>query len=45
MLVQGHRIRVVSVNLADQWETIEARLLNLIDSAPLFENHRERHHP
>lgn len=30
MLVQGHRIRVVSVNLSDTWQRIEEHLLNLL---------------
>jgi len=31
MKVQGHRIRVATVNLAARWEDIHARLLALVD--------------
>ena len=34
MLVQGHRIRVVTVNLAHDWEAIETHLLDLVNSRP-----------
>jgi 5-methylcytosine-specific restriction enzyme subunit McrC len=34
MLVQGHRIRVATVDLAATWNDIEARLLALIDPHP-----------
>jgi 5-methylcytosine-specific restriction enzyme subunit McrC len=30
ILVQGHRIRISTVNLSDHWETIETRLLALV---------------
>lgn len=30
MKVQGHRIRIATVNLAQPWEQIEARLLALV---------------
>ena len=33
MSVQGHRIRVATVDLSKEWETIEARLLDLLRSA------------
>ncbi len=32
MAVQGHRIRIATVNLSDRWEEIENRLINLISS-------------
>ena len=32
MLVQGHKITVATVDLADPWENIEDRLLNLVQS-------------
>jgi hypothetical protein len=33
MSVQGHRIRVATVDLSKEWETIETRLLALVSSA------------
>src|SRR5439155_25870912 len=35
MVVQGHRIRVVTVNLNEAWERIEADLVSLVTSALL----------
>lgn len=35
MKVQGHRIRVATVNLAHPWERIEARLLSLVEPPPV----------
>lgn len=33
--VQGHEIRVATVDLADGWEAVEARLLAVVDAGPL----------
>ena len=40
MIVQGHRMRVATLDLSQNWETIEARLLALVDiqKAPAFES-------
>jgi hypothetical protein len=33
MRVQGHQMRVATVDLSKEWETIETRLLALVSSA------------
>jgi hypothetical protein len=32
MVVQGHRMRIATVDLSEDWEDIEARLLDLVNS-------------